>query len=129
MKKLFIILLAVVSGKEIQAQSVGIGSNAPNASAQLDISSTTGGLLIPGMTTARRIVIVTPANELMLYDTNLAAFNFYNGSAWNAVNSGGDGGGSWLANGNNIYNSNTGNVGIGSGVGLKEKLSIKGTCL
>jgi len=126
MKKLFIIFLAAISCYFVNAQSVGIGTNAPNASAQLDITSTTKGMLPPRMTTAQRIAIVAPANGLMVYDTNFASFYFYNGSAWAAVNSGDGGGSSWTANGNNIFNSNAGNVGIGSGVGLKEKLSIKG---
>jgi len=114
MKKLFIIFLAAISCKEIQAQSVGIGTNAPNASAQLDITSTTKGMLIPRMTTAQRTAIAAPANGLMVYDTNLASFYFYNGTVWAAVNSGGGGGSSWTANGNNIFNSNAGNVGIGT---------------
>jgi len=126
MKKLFIIYLAAISCKEIQAQSVGIGTNAPNASAQLDITSTTKGMLIPRMTTAQRTAITAPANGLMVYDTNLTSFYFYNGNEWAAVNSGGGGGNNWTVSGNNIYNSNTGNVGIGSIVGLKEKLSVKG---
>jgi hypothetical protein len=48
---------------------------------------------------------------LMVYDTNLSAFWFYNGSSWTAMNSGSS---NWTANGNNIYNSNSGNVGIGT---------------
>jgi hypothetical protein len=114
MKKLFIIFLAAISCKEIQAQSVGIGTNAPNASAQLDITSTTKGMLIPRMTTAQRTAIAAPANGLMVYDTNLASFYFYNGTAWAAVNSGGGGVSSWIASGNNIFNNNAGNVGVGT---------------
>ncbi|MBL0355701.1 MAG: hypothetical protein IPP72_01895 [Chitinophagaceae bacterium] len=95
----------------LPAQNVGIGTPAPNASAQLDISSTSKGLLIPRLTTLQRTAIAAPANGLMVYDTGLSAFWFYNGSAWSAV--GGAGVGQWTANGNNIYNSNTGNVGIG----------------
>lgn len=46
-----------------QAQ-VGIGTNNPNASAKLDISSTSKGLLPPRMTTADRDAITTPATGL-----------------------------------------------------------------
>jgi cytoskeletal protein CcmA (bactofilin family) len=126
MKKLlsfFSCTCLVVTG---YAQSVGIGTNTPNTSAQLDIASTSKGLLIPRMTTAQRTAIASPANGLMVYDTNLNAFYFYNGSAWAAVNSGGGGSSNWATSGNNIYSSNTGNVGIGTGTGLKEKLSVKG---
>jgi hypothetical protein len=94
----------------LSAQNVGIGTASPNGSAQLDISSTTKGLLIPRVTTAQRTAIVAPANGLMVYDTNLNAFWFYNGSSWAAINSGSN----WNNNGNNIYNGNSGNVGIGT---------------
>ncbi len=126
MKKLLFFLCSFFLLQYINAQSVGVGTSTPNASAQLEVASTTKGFLVPRMTTAQRTAIAAPANGLMLYDTNLSAFYFYNGSSWNAVNSGGGGGSSWTASGNNIYNSNTGNVGIGSIVGLKEKLSVKG---
>ncbi|MBL0355702.1 MAG: hypothetical protein IPP72_01900 [Chitinophagaceae bacterium] len=96
----------------LPAQNVGIGTLAPNSSAQLEISSTTKGLLIPRVTTLQRTAIAAPANGLMVYDTNLNAFWYYNGSSWAAINSGG--GSNWTANGNNIYNSNSGNVGIGT---------------
>lgn len=52
------------------AQSVGIGTNTPNASAMLDITSTNKGLLIPRMTAANRLAIVSPANGLMVYQTD-----------------------------------------------------------
>jgi hypothetical protein len=113
MKKLITIFTFTLSLFTSYSQSVGIGTNAPNASAQLDVTSTSKGLLIPRMTTVQRTAIASPAIGLMVYDTNLAAFYFYNGSSWNAVNSGGSGSNYWTASGNNIYNSNTGNVGIG----------------
>ena len=66
---------------EVWAQ-VGIGTTTPNASAMLDISSTTKGLLAPRMTTLEKNSISSPANGLLIYDTDLSKFNFYNGSAW-----------------------------------------------
>lgn len=126
MKKLFTLFSFTFLLVVAHAQSVGVGTNTPNNSAQLDITSTSKGLLIPRMTTVQRTAIASPAAGLMVYDTNLASFYFYNGTSWNAVNSGGGGAGSWTASGNNIFNSNTGNVGIGSAAGIKEKLSIKG---
>ncbi|MBL0144792.1 MAG: hypothetical protein IPP48_02565 [Chitinophagaceae bacterium] len=91
----------------------GIGINTTNAiadaSATLDITSTNKGLLIPRMTTAQRNAIATPAKGLMVYDSTTNNFSFYNGTAWTDLNGGG-GGSNWLVLGNNIYNSNTGNV-------------------
>lgn len=69
---------------------VGIGTITPNASSVLDVSSTTQGMLTPRMTTAQRVAIVSPADGLMVYDTDLKAFYHYNSSitSWNVINSG-----------------------------------------
>ena len=64
------------------------------------------------MTTAQKNAIVTPATGLMVYDTNLNGIWFFNGSSWSNVN--GNGAGDWNVNGNDIYNNNSGNVGIGT---------------
>ena len=50
-------------------QSVGIGTSSPNASAQLDISSSSQGLLIPRMNTSAISNISSPAKGLMVYDS------------------------------------------------------------
>jgi len=69
------------------AGSVGIGTTSPNASALLDVTSTTQGLLPPRMTTTQRNAISSPAAGLMIYNTTTNKLNFYNGSAWEAVTS------------------------------------------
>ncbi len=48
--------------------NVGIGTSTPNAA--LDVSSTTQGFLPPRMTAAQRIVISSPAEGLLLYQTD-----------------------------------------------------------
>ena len=63
--------------------SVGINAGAsPSASAQLDITSTTKGLLPPRMTTAQMNAIVSPAKGLMIYNTDCDVYDYWNGSAW-----------------------------------------------
>ena len=65
---------------------VGIGTTTPDASAALDITSTTEGLLMPRMTEAQRIVISSPASGLMIYQTDgTVGFYYYNGSSWSEV--------------------------------------------
>lgn len=65
------------------AQNVGINTATPDASAALDVTSTTQGMLTPRMTAAQRIVIATPATGLLVYQTDATAgFYFYNGTAW-----------------------------------------------
>lgn len=70
---------------------IGIGTVTPNASSVLDVTSTTQGMLTPRMTTTQRNAIATPADGLIVYDTDLKSFYFYSAgtSSWIAINSGG----------------------------------------
>lgn len=61
---------------------VGIGTNSPNASSLLDISSTTKGLLIPRMTTTQMNAVSSPAAGLKLYNSTSGTDYTYNGSAF-----------------------------------------------
>jgi len=60
----------------------------PNASAILDMESTTKGALLPRMTTSQKNAITTPATGLIVYDTDLLSFYQYNGTAWTIVGGG-----------------------------------------
>lgn len=89
---------------------VGIGTTSPNASALLEIKSTNKGLLIPRMTQTQRNKIASPANGLLIYQTdNNPGFYYYNGTAWGNASY-------WKSNnaGSFIY-YNKGVVGIGIG--------------
>ena len=68
----------------ILAQNVGINATgaAPDASAMLDVVSTTRGLLVPRMTSVQRAAIATPATGLYVYDTTTNSFWFFNGTVW-----------------------------------------------
>jgi len=61
---------------------VSIGTSAPEATASLDISSTTKGLLIPRMTIAQRDLITNPATGLQVYNLDCGAVDYYNGACW-----------------------------------------------
>lgn len=61
---------------------VGIGTNTPDASAALDISSTDKGFLMPRMSTAQRTAIANPAAGLRVYDTDTNSFWSYASGAW-----------------------------------------------
>jgi len=105
------VLLSIFSN----AQSVAINADATvaDASAMLDVKSTTKGLLTPRMTTAERQAVLLAATGLLVFDTDTLTFWFFNGTNWIELGSGSLGG-FWLSNGNDIYNTNTGNVGIGT---------------
>ncbi len=70
-----------VSGNADISGNMGIGTATPAASAQLDISSTTKGLLPPRMTSTQRDAM-TPAEGLMIYNTTSKKPSFYNGTEW-----------------------------------------------
>jgi hypothetical protein len=59
-----------------------IGTTSPNASAQLQIDSTTRGFLLPRMTSAQRDAIASPATGLMVYNTTDNRPSFFNGTSW-----------------------------------------------
>lgn len=61
---------------------VGIGTASPNASAALDIVTTTRGLGIPTMTTTQRNAISSPREGLMIYDSSVDNVCVYVNSAW-----------------------------------------------
>ncbi|WP_290628687.1 hypothetical protein [Altibacter sp.] len=56
---------------------VGIGTITPDPSSVFDVTSTSKGLLTPRMTTAQRVAISSPAEGLLVFDTDLDAFFFY----------------------------------------------------
>lgn len=94
-----------------------IGINAtgasPSSNAMIDVSSTTKGALLPRMSSAQRAALTT-SDGLTVYDTDTKSYWFVKGSVWTEMvgGAGGDSG-PWQVAGNNIYNTNTGNVGIG----------------
>ena len=83
---LIFIFMILITAK-VSAQ-VGIGTLTPDASSMLDISSTTQGMLTPRMTTVQKNAIASPANGLMVYDTTLKGFYYYEGttSLWMPMN-------------------------------------------
>jgi len=75
----------VTNALVIKNNQVAINVADANASAQLDVTSTTRGFLPPRMTTAQRDLIATPAEGLVIYNTTTQVLNFYNGAVWAAV--------------------------------------------
>jgi len=63
--------------------NVGIGTVSPAASALLELSSTTKGLLLPRMTKTQRDAISSPATGLAVFQTdNVPGYRVYNGTNW-----------------------------------------------
>jgi hypothetical protein len=108
------------------------GSN-PDATAMLDVKSTTRGFLAPRMTYAQRTAISSPATGLLVFQTDNAlrfekGFYFYDGTAWKRLTDLSDlsAATTWNKVGDNQYSSVDGNVGIGTSA-PKDKLDIEGS--
>ena len=62
---------------------VGIGTITPDGNAQLDISSSTKGLLIPRVTESARVGMGAATNGMLVYQTDVSpGFYFRQGGAW-----------------------------------------------
>lgn len=70
-------------------KNLGIGTNTPDASASLELKSTTKGILIPRMTTTQRNAITSPATGLQIYNLTTKQFNYWDGIQWIALGVGG----------------------------------------
>ena len=107
MKKIVFTLLISWAFVKANAQT-GIGTTTPDASAKLDISSTSKGLLVPRMTSTQRLAISLPANGLLVYQTDgVIGFYVNTGTAaspvWLRLNT------DWTKSGNDI-SFTTGNI-------------------
>jgi hypothetical protein len=123
MKPLLFALLLLCMSPLLKAQSVGIGTDTPDASAAVDISSTTQGMLIPRMTTGQREMISSPAAGLLVYDITTNTFWFRDNTAWTELVAGGDT--EVHRNGQDIiYMGLTDSVGIGTQT-PQHKLQVK----
>lgn len=112
MKTILLSLLIFVSLQTFSQSGIGIGTETPHPSAIVDMESGDQGLLIPRMTTAERLGISSPAEGLMVFDTDEASFFYFTGGTWLNLLTANDS--FWQANGTDIYNTNAGSVGIGT---------------
>jgi hypothetical protein len=69
LQPLYILFFLIVNAFHLNAQT-GIGTTTPNASARLEVAATDKGFLLPRMTVAQRGLIPSPANGLLVYQTD-----------------------------------------------------------
>jgi hypothetical protein len=65
-------------GNKLSAQAIGLNNATPDASSILDMVATNRGVLVPRMLAAQKAAIVSPANGLLIYQTDGVAGFYYN---------------------------------------------------
>lgn len=85
MKNLSYLFLTFFFATTISNAQVGIGVASPDPSAELEIRSTTKGVLVPRMTNAQRGAIVAPVNGLLIYQTDGVPGFYYRQGSWTAM--------------------------------------------
>lgn len=108
---IFSLVTLVVFSNMTQAQNVGVNTTTPDASAMLDVVSTTSGMLVPRMTMAQRDAITLPATSLLIYQSDNTPGFYYNSGTPAApvwVMIGGGAAGEWTDEGDYLHpNENT----------------------
>src|SRR5438093_216683 len=104
MKRITIPFLLVLSASISSFAQVGIGTNSPDSSALLDITSKYKGFLPPRVALAGTNIsdpVKKPSSGLLVFNTSTAGnepfrvfpgYYFWNGSAWNSLVNGGKAG-------------------------------------
>ena len=128
MKRILIIIFALLLFFGAKSQvAINTDGSAPDGSAILDIKSTTAGVLIPRMTQAEKNAIPSPAEGLLVYQSDAdTGFYYYNGTKWLYI--GNEDNNLWKGDAANSYTylTNTADsVGIGTTT-PKYKLDVNG---
>ena len=85
--------------------AINTDGSAPDASAILDLQSSSKGILAPRMTEAQKSAVSSPATGLLIYQTDgSSGFYYYTGTAWTGLSSQASG---WSITGNTGTNNGT----------------------
>ena len=92
MKKITYFICILLLSCSIASAQYGIGTDNPSSSAALDITSTSGGVLVPRMNSTQRDAITSPANALLIFNTSNNTFEVYKStcSCWVTINDNGN---------------------------------------
>lgn len=131
-KKYLLILSLIVLYNTVglsQTNSVGIGTITPAPTALLDINANNKGVLVPRLTAVQRMAISSPANSLLVFDSDSSCFFYWNAtnSSWKSLCSGAVGSaGSTGATGNTGQTGATGITGFNGAIGVTGSIGSTG---
>lgn len=123
------LVFMITTGFAYAQNNIAITDNASHeadVSAVLDVWSTSKGMLVPRLNTDQINSVSSPATGLLVFNTDVNSFWFFNGSTWDDLSSGSTG--LWNVNPSTgaVYLKNTqSNIGIGTTDPIG-KLSIVG---
>ncbi|MFH2095150.1 MAG: hypothetical protein ABIJ16_05570 [Bacteroidota bacterium] len=95
---LILIVCVVFLSKYGSSQNVAVSDDdayTAENSAMLDVKSTSKGFLAPRLTSVQRTAIISPVAGLLVYDTTVGGYYYYNGSVWLNITTGGSTGAFW----------------------------------
>lgn len=132
MKRITILMMLLWSFTKADAQGIAVNNDGtdPDLSAILDVKSTTKGLLLPRMTLAQRNAIASPAQGLIIYQTNGVTGYYFYDSGWKSV---ADHLGNHIATqdiqlNNNSINNN-GDTSVGLSISNRGAVTIRGKAI
>lgn len=122
MKKLFFLLLSVNCLTQVNSQvKIGTNPSVVNSFSLLELEGSGKGLLLPRISTATELALMSGAPEgMIVYFVPEATLFIKQSAAWVKLT------GNWATAGTHIYNENGGNVGIGTSNPVHAKLEVDG---
>jgi uncharacterized protein (TIGR02145 family) len=113
--KLFFIAIVMITSITSMAQvAITSDGSTGDASAMLDVKSTTKGFLPPRLTELQRIQMSNPADGLVIFNTTTGYINFYAAGSWNEIS------GSLINDVPTVYNPTTGETWMDRNLGASQ---------
>ncbi|WP_421873552.1 pyocin knob domain-containing protein [Marinoscillum sp.] len=80
---LYLVFIAIIQKANAQNDGVGIGTTTIEPDAILQVEAEDKGMLIPRVTTTARTSLINPSSPgLIVYDSDIRAFYYYDGNSW-----------------------------------------------